>query len=327
MCHYSVHQTREIAVLVDDGIRTLDVAALIEVIDVAKTLGYPYDISLYSISNSTSVECSSGLRFATAPISACPATIDTLVVVSSDHHIGQEMPQQAVDVMQSHAASSKRTAGVAGGAFVLAAAGLLDGRRATTHWRHLDELAARHPTIRIERDSVFVRDGSVWTSAGAAAGVDLALAFIADDHGADVAHEISKDMVLLSRRMEGHPQISAAARAPRPKHSGLERLMATISADPAGHYELDTVAADVGMSPRHLARLFKAQTGVTLRQYVYEVRLENAVDLVHAGESFTAAAKRSGLRYGARIRDHLVAHQSLATAEPVEQLRYARTVG
>lgn len=89
--------------------------------------------------------------------------------------------------------------------------------------------------------------------------------------------------------------------------------MATVAVDPAGHYEMDTVAAQLGLSPRHLARLFKAQVGVTLRQYVYEVRLENAVGLMLAGESFHAAASRSGLRYGARIRDHLEAHRDLPT--------------
>ncbi|PRC45899.1 AraC family transcriptional regulator, partial [Mycobacterium sp. ITM-2017-0098] len=209
---------------------------------------------------------------------------------------------------------ARRIASVCAGSFALGAAGLLDGRRATTHWRHLDTLAARHPSSTIERESVYTRDGALWTSAGVAAGIDLALALVSDDHGAALTQEISKDMVVLSRRMEGHPQISVAARTPRPKHPELERLLATVNSDPAGHYELDTVAAQLGISPRHLSRLFKAQVGITLRQYVHQVRLESAVGLVLGGESFHAAARRSGLRHGALVRDYLSAHRVAAAS-------------
>ncbi|KWX66432.1 GlxA family transcriptional regulator, partial [Mycobacterium sp. NAZ190054] len=213
---------------------------------------------------------------------------------------------------RSLAPAARRIASICAGSFALAAAGVLDGRRATTHWRHLDTFAAQFPSTTVEPESVYIHDGKVWTSAGGTAGIDLALAMVADDFGAAVAQEISKEMVVLGRRMEGHPQISAAARTPRPRHPGLERLMATVVVDPAGHYELDTVAAQLGISPRHLARLFKAQVGVTLREYVNRIRLENAVALVLAGESFHAAARRSGLRSGARVRDHLVARRTPA---------------
>ena len=159
-----------------------------------------------------------------------------------------------------------------------------------------------------------IRD-SVWTSAGAAAGIDLALALVCEDHGAAVAQDISKELVVLGRRLEGHPQISVAARTPRPKHPEIDRLLETVNVDPAGHYELDSVAAQLGISPRHLARLFKAQTGMTLRQYVHEVRMENAVALILAGESFRAAARRSGLHYGASVRTHLDARRTRLLAD------------
>jgi transcriptional regulator GlxA family with amidase domain len=244
-----------------------------------------------------------------------PRDIDTLLVPGGECLLTDGIPGHLQQVIRKHAYRARRVASVCAGSFALGAVGVLDGRRATTHWRHLDTLAARHPTTVIERESVYTRDGAVWTSAGVAAGIDLALALVSDDHGAAVAQEISKDMVMLSRRMEGHPQISVAARTPRPKHPELERLLATVNADPAAHYELDTVAARLGISPRHLSRLFKAQVGVTLRQYVHDVRLESAVGLVLGGESFHAAAKRCGLRDGALVRDHLCAQRrEVATA-------------
>lgn len=314
MCHEQDRRPRHIAVLVFDGVRTLDVAGPLEVFDVARSLGCAYPVTLYSSTNSTSVQCSSGLTFDARPASAMPADIDTLMVPGGDCLVTDGVPRHLEDVLRAHAGGARRVASVCAGSFALGAAGLLDGRRATTHWRHLDTLAARHPSSRIEHDSIYTRDGAVWTSAGVAAGIDLALALVSDDHGAAVTQEISKDMVVLSRRMEGHPQISVAARTPRPKHPELERLLATVNADPAAHYDLDTVAAKLGISPRHLSRLFKGQVGVTLRQYVHEVRLETAVGLVLGGESFHAAARRSGLRDGAMVRDYLSAHRLEATS-------------
>lgn len=311
MCHYVEHRSRRIAMLACDGVRTLDVTGPLEVFDVARTLGYDYAVSLHTYGDSSTIRCASGLTLAATPAALLDTPPDTLILLGGESFVSEAVPPHVQQSVRTRTAGVRRIAAIDAGVFALGAAGLLDGRRTTTHWRHLDAFVTRCPSTIVDRESVFVRDDDIWTAAGSAAGIDLVLALIADDHGTDLAHEISKEMVVLSRRMEGHPQISAAARTPRPKHAELERLMATVSADPAGHYELDVVAAQIGMSPRHLARLFKAQVGVTLRQYVYEVRLENAVSLVLAGESFHAAAQRSGLRYGARIRDHLEAHRVL----------------
>jgi len=314
MCHEQDRRPRHIAVLVFDGVRMLDVTGPLEVFDVARNLGCGYTVALYSTSNSSSVQCSSGITFATTPASDLPPGIDTLVVPGGECLVADGVPRHLQQVIRTHAPGARRIASICAGSFALGAVGLLDGRRATTHWRHLDTLAARHPSTIIDRESIYARDGAVWTSAGVAAGIDLTLALVSDDHGAAVTQEISKDMVVFSRRMEGHPQISVAARTPRPKHPELERLLSTVNADPAAHYELDTVAARLGISPRHLSRLFKGQTGVTLRQYVHEVRLENAVGLVLGGESFHAAARRSGLRDGALVRDYLSAHRAEAAS-------------
>ncbi|MDT5197261.1 MAG: hypothetical protein QOH20_4015 [Mycobacterium sp.] len=308
MNHTATARPRRIAMLVFDGVRALDVTGPLEVFDVARALRCNYSVEIYSTANTNSVRCSSGLTLSATPVSALASEeIDTLLVPGGECLVADDVPHHLKREVRSRAGSARRVAAICAGSFALAAAGLLDGRRATTHWRYLEAFAARHPSTLVDRESVYTRDGAVWTSAGVAAGIDLALALVSDDYGAGVAQEISKDMVMLGRRMEGHPQISVAARTPRPKHPELERLVATVNAEPAGHYELERVATQLGISSRHLARLFKAQVGVTLRQYVHDVRLENAVGLVLAGESFHAAARRSGLRNGARVRDCLAA--------------------
>lgn len=307
MTYAAARGPHRIVMLVFDGVRTLDVTGPLEVFDVARSQGCEYAVDLYSTADTDSVRCSSGLVLDADPASALAGKIDTLLVPGGECLVASGVPRHLERAVRLHAEGARRVAAVCAGSFAVAAAGLLDGRRATTHWRYLEAFAARHTSTVLDRESVYARDGDVWTSAGGAAGMDLAMALVGDDYGAETAQEIAKDMVVLSRRMEGHPQISVAARTPRPKHPELERLLATVNAEPAGHYELERVAAQVGISPRHLSRLFKAQVGVTLRQYVHDVRLENAVGLVLAGESFHAAARRSGLRYGARVRDCLAA--------------------
>ncbi|WP_101951994.1 GlxA family transcriptional regulator [Mycobacterium sp. 3519A] len=297
--------SKHVAVLVYDGVRTLDVTGPLEVFDVARSLRCDYTVALYAVTDGVTVRCSSGMTVGAAPISELRSTVDTLVVPGGECLVAPGPDPRLVAAIRRHAPAARRTASICAGSFALAAAGLLDGVRTTTHWRLLDVFARRHPEAVLESESVYVRDGEIWSSAGVAAGIDLTLALVADDHGAAIAHEIGKDMVVFSRRLEGHPQLSVAARTPRPSHPRLDHLLQTINAEPAAKYTLDKVAADIGVSPRHLARLFRSQVGCTLREYVVAVRMEGAVGLVLAGESFHAAARRCGLRDGSQLRELL----------------------
>ncbi|UXA18029.1 GlxA family transcriptional regulator [Mycobacterium sp. SMC-4] len=310
---------RDIALLGFDGVRILDITGPAEVFDVARALGCGYEVTVYSCSDGPLVRSSSGLAFEATPGSNL-GDVDTVIVPGGDILVRDRAPDDVQRLIGLHARRARRVAALGTGSFALASTGLLDGRRATTHWRYADSFAARHPSTILDRDSVLVRDGKMWTAADGCAAIDLALALVAEDHGEDLAQEIAKDMVVLGRRMAGHPQISVAARTPRPRHPELVRLMATINVDPAGRYELETVAARIGMSPRHLARVFKSHVGLTLRQYVHAVRLENALGLVLAGESFHSAARRSGLRYGPQIRDHLASHNIPSARLPAARL-------
>jgi transcriptional regulator GlxA family with amidase domain len=296
---------RRIAVLLFNGVRLLDVTGPLEVFDVARALRCDYEVTLYSVEDQHSVHCSSGVVLGTLPVHSMTGTYDTVLVPGGERLVAEPIPPALISVLQAQSTRTRRTASICAGSFALAAAGLLENKRATTHWRHLDTLAARHPQVDVERTSVYVQDGSMWSSAGVAAGIDLALALVADDYGSATAHEISKDMVVFSRRVDGHPQLSVAARTPRPQHPHLERLIDDINVNPAGRYTLESAAAQVGVSPRHLARLFTKQVGCSLRDYVHQVRIEAAIGLVLTGESFHAAAQRSGLRDGADVRDFL----------------------
>jgi transcriptional regulator GlxA family with amidase domain len=300
-------RSRSVAMIVFDGVRTLDVMGPLEVFDVARSLGCGYQVTLYASAESNSVQCSSGITLNVSPLSKLRRPPDTLLIPGGEILVVPGPSEALINAIRRHAGRARRIASICAGSFAIAAAGLLDGKRATTHWRHLDTFAARFPRVEVDRESVYTHDGAVWSSAGVVAGIDLALALVADDVGSVIAQEISKDMVVFSRRLDGHPQISVAARTPRPKRPELDRLVQDVNANPAASYTLAGVAADIGISARHLARLFKAQVGCTLKEYVQAVRLEGAVGLVLAGESFHAAARRSGLRDAAQIRDFLAA--------------------
>ncbi len=159
MCHN--RRPRRIAVLVFDGVRTLDVTGPLEVFDVARTIGCAYTVALYSCGTSRSVRCSSGLSFETLSAAELPPEVDTLLIPGATALVNDGVPHDLQQLIRAHAPAVRRVASVCAGAFALGAAGLLEGRRATTHWRHLDTFAARHPTTVVERDSVYTRDGEL----------------------------------------------------------------------------------------------------------------------------------------------------------------------
>jgi len=170
----------------------------------------------------------------------------------------------------------RRVASVCTGSFLLAAAGLLDGRRATTHWAFAPELARRHPEIEVEPDPIFIRDGTVWTSAGVTAGMDLALALVEEDHDRELALLIARHLVLFLRRPGNQSQFSAMLRAQQPDREPLREVQRQVLEDVAGSHTVEAMAERAHMSPRNFARAFRVQTGVTPARYVESVRLEAA---------------------------------------------------
>jgi transcriptional regulator GlxA family with amidase domain len=178
--------------------------------------------------------------------------------------------------IQRASARARRVASVCTGAFLLARAGLLDGRRAVTHWGSCEDLARRHPNVRVETDPIFVRDGDVWTSAGVTAGLDLTLALVEDDHGRDVALQVARSMVFYLKRPGGQSQFSAQLDAQLASRSGLREVQSYVHEHPEADLSVVALARRAAMSERHFARAFAREVGTTPARYVERARVETA---------------------------------------------------
>jgi transcriptional regulator GlxA family with amidase domain len=202
--------------------------------------------------------------------------IDTVVVVGGEGSFAAARDKKLVAAVSKLAGRSRRVASVCTGAFVLAEAGLLAGRRATTHWLACGGLAESYPDVEVEQDRIFVRDDTVWTSAGVTAGMDLALALVAEDLGQDAAREVARRLVMYVQRPGGQAQFSAQLSAQRAARDPLRELQGWIGEHPAEDHAVERLAARVAMSPRHFARVFRAEVGCPPATYVEQVRVEVA---------------------------------------------------
>ena len=224
-----------------------------------------------------------------------PRTIDTLIVAGGrGARLAADDPAVVKQVARL-AKRSRRVASVCTGAFLLAATGLLDGRRATTHWAFCDALATRFPKVRVEPDPIYVRDGSRYTSAGVTAGIDLALALVEADHGRELANEVARHLVVFVRRAGGQSQFSAPLRAQASESSRIHALLAYVVEHPDAPLDVPSLAKRAAMSPRHFSRVFHAETGLTPAAYVASIRLDAARRFLETTEdAIEAIAARAG---------------------------------
>ncbi len=222
--------------------------------------------------------------------------IDTLLVAGG---VGAARHQADPDILRwlrRQSTHVRRLASVCTGAFFLAEAGLLDGRRATTHWNDCPDLARRFPKVRVEPDTIYVQDGSIYTSAGVTAGMDLALALVEEDHGREVALAVARALVLFLRRPGGQAQFSAQLAVQFAEHEPLRELQAHILEHPKEDLTVETLARRVSMSPRNFARVFTRELGTTPARFVTAVRVETARRLLEeSSEDLEAICRRSGL--------------------------------
>lgn len=223
------------------------------------------------------VATSAGLRLlADGAIHDEAGPVDTLVVVGGNGTAAAVADDHLVEHVARLAAGARRITSVCSGAFVLARAGLLDGRRATTHWQVSDLLARLHPEVEVDADPIYVRDGNVWTSAGVTAGMDLALALVEDDHGRDVALAIARRLVLFLRRPANQSQFSAALSAQVSERDGLREAQRFVAEHPDADCSVAALARIAHMSERNFARCFATEVGTTPARYVELVRVETA---------------------------------------------------
>jgi transcriptional regulator GlxA family with amidase domain len=231
------------------------------------------------------IAASSGLRLLPDHrLATCRGPIDTLIVPGGVGVSAVQHDERLIAWIRAAAARSRRVASVCTGAFLLASAGLLDGRRATTHWNACAQLARRYPSIEVVPDPIFVRDGNVYTSAGVTAGIDLALALVEEDLGHRVALAVARSLVLFVRRPGGQAQFSAGLATGEAERASVRDLQRWL----ADHLNEDlTVPALAGrcfMSPRNFARVFAREVGLTPAVYVEALRLERARLLLESTE-------------------------------------------
>jgi transcriptional regulator GlxA family with amidase domain len=268
---------RRVVVVAFDGAQSLDIAGPVEAFSIAtRFFGGEYAIELVT-PDGRPARCSSGLSLnADRAIHEVRGAIDTLVVAGGAAAAEVAADERVVAWIGEAAKRSRRVASVCTGAFLLAEAGLLDGRRATTHWSECATLAERYPQIAVEPDPIYVRDGTVYTSAGVTAGMDLALGLIEEDHGAQVALRTARSLVLFVRRPGGQSQFSAQLTAAPARREPLRDVQAHIAEHPAADLSVPALAARAYMSERNFARAFRAETGMTPAAYVEAARVERA---------------------------------------------------
>ncbi|MFF8289733.1 GlxA family transcriptional regulator [Streptomyces sp. NPDC016309] len=267
---------RPVLVVLFDGVQSLDVTGPVEVFAGADHLSggpAPYPIRTASL-DGRPVRTPSGLRLAADGALADAALPHTLLVPGGE---GTRDPDpRLVAWLREHAPRVERLVSVCTGAVLLAAAGLLDGHRVTTHWAFCDHLARHHPEVRVDPDPIFVRDGRLATSAGVTAGIDLALALVEEDLGRDAALTIARHLVVFLRRPGNQAQFSAQLAAQTASRRPLREVQQFITEHPGADLSVDALATRARLSPRHFARAFRAETGTTPGRYVERVRLEHA---------------------------------------------------
>lgn len=321
--------TRQVAIVAFEGFELLDLAGPMTVFQMAATLAPPRRTPVYAVQavswRGGPVASITGVSVSTQ---AWAGLVPHTVMVPGGAPLRQGRAAEELQALQPWlqglARSRRRVTSVCTGAFALAAAGLLDGRRATTHWRHAATLQQGHPAVRVEPDRIYLRDGPVWTSAGISAGIDLALALVEEDHGAALAQAVAGEMVVYHRRAGGQSQFSSLL-ALSPGSERMRAVLAHIRDHLTAALTVDDLAAVACLSPRQFARAFRAETGQTPAKAVEHIRAEAARLRIEAGDgSVAAVARATGFGDEERMRRAFV---RLYGQAPQALRRAARSLG
>lgn len=311
---------RRIGFLLFDGVKALDYVGPAEVFVEANQAVDGYEILLLSPTGDD-VTTSLGGRVSVHASARDAGDLDTLVVPGSEQSPSVFVRDPLLSAAADLASRSRRLVSICSGAFVLAALGVLDGRRATTHWKFADDLARRHPRIDVQPDAIFVRDGDVATSAGVAAGIDLALAMVEDDHGSDVAREVAQLLLVYLQRSGGQSQFSASLRARAPHHSIVRQVTDLIDADPARSHTVAALARHANVSVRHLSRLFREELGASPAEYVAGLRFDLARSRLESGCSVAQSALDAGFPSAEALRRAFIARLGISPSQYQRRFR------
>lgn len=273
---------RRVVVIGYEQAELLDIACVTTALDGAARAGAgtPYE-TVVATPGGRPITCCSGLVLnAGVALERTTGPIDTLVVSGGFGSDAAAADPKLVGHVRRLARESGRVASVCTGASLLAATGLLDGRRVTTHWLEAELLAARHPRVEVDPAPIFVRDGRYATSAGVTSALDLTLAFIEEDHGSTVARKVARGLVTYLQRPGNQAQMSMYVAGPAPDHEVVRQVVDLIAVGLDGDLGTAALAAEAGVGERHLARLFIRHTGLPPGRYVRRARLEAAAHLL-----------------------------------------------
>ncbi|WP_099184094.1 GlxA family transcriptional regulator [Mycobacterium kansasii] len=299
---------RKVLIVGFPGIQALDVVGPFEVFAGASLLTRGgYDVTLVS-PDGQPVTTATGLALMTQPLPDPSAPVDTVLLPGGAGVDAARGNIELMDWIKAVAGTARRLVTVCTGAFLAAQAGLLDGRRATTHWAFADRLAREFPAGEVDRDPIFIRSSeTLWTAAGVTAGIDLALSLVEDDRGTEIAQTVARWLVLYLRRPGGQTQFAAPGWLPRAQRPTIRQVQEAIETQPGGCHRIDDLARRAAMSPRHFTRVFTDEVGEAPGQYVERVRTEAARrQLEETDDTVVAIAARCGFGTAETLRRNFI---------------------
>ncbi len=318
--------TLHVVFLVLPGIQLLDLAGPADVFaaanEFAKEVGREPSYRLSFVGPVMETDTATGVGLRITDLDVVRGPIDTLVVPGGIDFAQTQFDPRSTRWIRRRSQKLRRIVSICSGAFVLADAGLLGGRRVTTHWRDLEALRRRMPDASVEGDPLYIKDGPIYTSAGITAGIDLAVALVEEDLGPEIALEVARALVMFLRRPGGQSQFSAALRQPTAEHPGILSVFSDVVENPGKDHRIPQMARHAGMSTRHFVRVFTRETGEPPAQYVQRIRIERARHLLeHGGESIDAVAELCGFGSAETMRRRF--QQSLGVAPSEYRSRFA----
>ncbi|HEY4019422.1 MAG TPA: GlxA family transcriptional regulator [Pseudonocardiaceae bacterium] len=309
-----MNEGRHVVFVLFDGMKMLDMAGPAEVFAEANLCGADYSLGYVSPSGKP-VLTSTGTQLPVDRSAEDAPNPDTVVVCGGDVLASLPIGADLIDAVRDLHPRARRLVSICTGSFALAAAGVLSGRRATTHWRHAQLLARAYPDIEVLPDALFVEDDGIFTSAGVSAGIDLALALVERDHGPDLARSVARSLVMFMQRPGGQSQFSAPLEVRPPRTPALRDVVDLISARPSLDHSITSLAARANVSPRHLARLFAAELDTTPAKYVEQVRLDHAKALLDSGHGVAESARVAGFGSSETMRRTFVARLGVSPSQ------------
>lgn len=296
---------RNIVIFAPANVHALEIASVMDVFNEANAQA-DADI-LYTLTlvaeRPDVIRCASGLRIIPDLSILDPAPDTDTLLVGGSYGVPGVPSEAVVSWLQQRSASARRYGAVCTGTFLLGAAGLIDERTVTTHWYYAEEFRARFPSAQLDADSIFIRDGPLFTSAGVSACIDLALALVEEDHGRDLAVSVARHLVMYLKRPGGQTQYSIPLAAQARTRSPIARVQTYILDHPEEDASLSALASRAAMSPRNFSRVFRSETGLSPASYVEQVRMDKARRLLEqTALSLDQVAKQSGLGTAASAR-------------------------